>query len=248
MHIGGIGQLGPLFFFLSIFSRGGTHTTVGRYVPKAIAKAIAPAIFLGYVLPTALIFVPGVPSSLKQNLVVQWLFAAVLVSILLLGFAKFYAQDDVESDFDIYSSKDVPHLIKAYKSMFAFSIAYHVVILAFVFAVGQPTLSSHHLFSPTYNCSENLFGSQEAAIFKFFRTDFLYAFLGVVLHGLYSIYELRYDGLVTTEQALRACCIFIPAQLVVGPGATIISLWWWRERIMAGSQGDSDPWVVEFQT
>ncbi|KAH7074440.1 hypothetical protein BKA63DRAFT_513030 [Paraphoma chrysanthemicola] len=241
MNFQSIGRWGPLWFLLSIFSRGGSQTTVGRYVPKATARALLPAVYLGYLVPTILLFVPSIPVSIKQDLVLEWQFTAILVSILLLAIAKVYAKFDPASIYDIYTLDDVPYLVTAYKFTFVFSVAYHAMFLAFVLvAGGHPVLSFTRLFVPSYNSPEQFPDSQETAMFTFLKLDFLFTFLAMVLYGLYSIYELRYKGLATTKQVLLACALFIPAQVVVGPGAAVTALWWWRELCMAklGGLGD----------
>ncbi|KAF2026053.1 hypothetical protein EK21DRAFT_116160 [Setomelanomma holmii] len=230
MNFQGIAKLGPLFFLISIWAQGGSHTTVGRYVPKAIVRPIVPTLFLGYVLPTVLMFVPSAPNSFKQDLVLEWQFTTILVSILLFASTKMYEKNEKRSDFDVYTVDDVSHLITAYNITFAFSIAYHALTMALIMvATGYPVLSIIRLLLSYFYFPAPYPESQEVAIFTFHKLDFLFAFFSGVLYGLYNVYHLRYKALVTKQTAVVICAVFGIAQVVVGPGTAIVGLWWWRE-------------------
>ena len=67
------------------------------------------------------------------------------------------------------------------------------------------------------------------SIFNFFKWDMTLYFASTALWSLYSIFELRRTGYVTTFQALRAALVAVVAQVVVGPAAAYIGVWAWRE-------------------
>ncbi|KAI8933146.1 hypothetical protein NX059_009787 [Plenodomus lindquistii] len=231
MNFVAVGVTAPLNFCLRIWTKGGSHATVGRYVPAAVARSIAPAVFVGYVLPTLLMFAPILPANVKQHLILLWQFAVVGVSVLV----KTISQGGKGSVFDIYTLGDVPHLVAAYKTTFAFSLLYHAVFVAVVASGSDESgLSFVRLLEPTYNHMELDPTSRQAMMFTFLKWDFTFAALSCLLYGLYAVYELRFKGLVTTKLALTACIAFVSAQVVVGPGAAIVGLWWWREMRLVG--------------
>jgi hypothetical protein len=230
----------PLNFLLRIWSTGASYTTVGRYIPVAIAKSIVPAILIGYVFPTMSIFVSAIPPTIKQDLILAWQFAALLVSALVLAFSKASGPAELDPVFDVYSLRDVPHLVRGYQLMFTFSLAYHgLFVAAAVLSLGHPVLSIARLCLPYYG------GSEADPLFSLLKLDLAFAALACLLYGIYSVYELRYKGLITPLYAFQVSAMFLGAQVVVGPGAALVGLWWWRELQLAGTRSDEQAPVVK---
>jgi hypothetical protein len=247
MNFTGIGMVAPVYFLISIWtSSTGSYTNgIGRNVPENVAQAIVPAIFLGYVVPTLLMFTPWFPRAYLQELTAMWQFATVFVSIFLTALATGFSQQKQKSSSstgafspEMYSRRGIPHLIKAYKITFAFSLLYHIFTIALVLFTHNPALSFSRLLFPNQNLPEQDLNGFAAEMFTFLKWDFTFSATALFLYGLYSLYELRRRGLVTTQQAVSACGCFVAAQVLVGPGAAIVGLWWWRERCMSYEKKD----------
>ncbi|KAF2189347.1 FAD binding domain-containing protein [Zopfia rhizophila CBS 207.26] len=245
MNFRGIGVVAPLYFLASIWSTSRTtyDTDVNHHIPESVAQAILPATLIGYGIPTLLIFIPYFPKAHLQNLVALWQFAAILVRFLIIGLSYVYewrnkkvSTSQVSPDFAIYSLQDGHHLKKAYKVIFLLCLLYHLLVASYISFSRIPALSFVRLLFPGSNSPEEFPESLAAGMFTFLKWDHLFAIMAVVLYGLYSLYELRCSGLVTTKQALAAMCAYLGAQIPVGPGAAIIALWWWREKALRGRE------------
>ncbi|KAI8937268.1 hypothetical protein NX059_006476 [Plenodomus lindquistii] len=227
-----IGAFGPFVSVLDIWSsRNSSPADPRSYaVPKGFARAIGPAILVGHVLPTILMFIPGLAPVVKNDVILLWQFSALLITILIYLFA-----DTSDETSDRHSLDYLPHLIRSYKMVFGFATAYHWLAGLFVFILGDqdPTLALDRLVLPLVDLPGTDPTSSPATGFIFIKYDAFFAFIGLIPYGLYSVYELRSQGLVTSKQACVACGVYLGSQVVVGPGAAIVGLWWWRENCMA---------------
>ncbi|KAL6703175.1 hypothetical protein ACN47E_010168 [Coniothyrium glycines] len=230
MHIGGIGTIAPLSFLLGIYTIGGRETVLGYTIAKRDVQGLLPAIVLGYVLPTLTMFVPAVPSQLRQDLILVWIFSAVIISVCLRLFSEPLNFGVSLKKFQHRSLTTSTALETTYKIMTAITTTYHVLsVAALLYYKGEPTLALGRLLVPQWNEPEQHPGSQQAYMFTYLKYDLLYAVLSLVFYGICSIFELRSQGLVTTQAAVKAGALFVLSQPIIGPGASIVCLWWWRE-------------------
>ncbi|GME31293.1 putative FAD binding domain protein [Neofusicoccum parvum] len=67
----GIGKVAPIYYLISIYTSSNilyTRTT-GRPIHSSVAHALLPALCIGYILPTALMFLPYTDPSIHQTIV-----------------------------------------------------------------------------------------------------------------------------------------------------------------------------------
>lgn len=243
MHAHSIALIAPLSVLFYIWVTGGTQSTLGRYVHPSTAKSIGPAIFLGYVVPTTLLFIPFVSGVYGGHLITAWLFASISISTILVFLPRVLDKagkkpgvEDTKDALAQYRNEDVPVLRNTYKIAFAASLIHHAATVVFpLLGTGHPALSPSR-FLPSSSSPTSL--SVSTPMFLFLKQDLFYVILAVALFGLYNVFELRAKGLVTTPRALRAAAVFLGAQGVVGPGAALVALWWWREGVMVGREGE----------
>ncbi|KAF2014167.1 FAD binding domain-containing protein [Aaosphaeria arxii CBS 175.79] len=247
MSILGIGIIAPLYFLISLWStsNGFFITTVGRHVPRTIAMSILPSILLGFVLPTLLMFIPSLPTSLHQGIQLEWQFTAILVSILIQMLSTRYGRlvttessDEkavTQSVAEYYRSKaaDLPHLFTAYRAIFAFATFCHVVFIAVGLFSTNPRLWLLRMLIPSLDLPDQAQDSCFVGAFISLKWNFIFAVIATLLHGLYTIFDLRSRGLITTESACKAIATLGGAQIIVGPGAALVGLWGWREKKIA---------------
>ncbi|KAI8931125.1 hypothetical protein NX059_011479 [Plenodomus lindquistii] len=237
MHPMTIGVAAPFVFLLTIWSTGGRTSMVGRHIPERVAKSITPAILLGFALPPILMCVPSTSPEIAQDLAVIWQFASVVISGLIYIFAGNFREDEQSQ----YSFSDLPHMLTGYMVMFVFSIACHALAVATMLVQsGNPTMAMSRLIFPSVDVPGADFKSFASLFFAFLKMDALFAFLAVVAYGVYSVYALRFQGLITTRQAGLTCMLFLGAQVVIGPSAALVGLWWWREGRIALANSNSD--------
>ncbi|KNG47715.1 fad binding domain-containing protein, partial [Stemphylium lycopersici] len=238
IHAHSIALIAPLSFLSHIWTTGGAKSTLGRYTRPSVAKCIGPAVFLGYIVPTTFLFVPSVPRVYGVHLITAWLFGSISISAIL-AFVPHVLEDagkkpgveDSNGAFAQYRNDDIPTLNKTYKIAFAASLIYHsTTILFLLLGSGHPALAPSRFLPSSAT-------SLSTSMFTFLKQDLYYAVAAVALFGLYSVFELRAKGLVTSSRALRVGALFLGAQGAFGPGAALVALWWWKEGVLVAGAG-----------
>ncbi|CAH0023459.1 unnamed protein product [Clonostachys rhizophaga] len=241
MQVQGIGRIGPLHAALqAVFTH---ERPTGRHVPVETAKALIPAITLGYVIPTIMVFARTPNTVAWQHALALWQFAPPLVGLLTRGISsllKSYqrgigkSEEDDKDGLERYKNTDVPILNSVYTYAFAAQATVHIASMLYAWA--HPELSIFKTFfqvpnpfKPDWNLP-----TVGAKLGVFFKYDMLLASAASIASGLYSIWDLRRLGYVETKDALIAGASTIAGQLLVGPGATWAGLWYWRENRLAG--------------
>ncbi|KAL1853095.1 hypothetical protein Daus18300_011923 [Diaporthe australafricana] len=224
----GIGKVAPFYFLLSVYTtrRNVYARTAGRPIPSHTAKVLLPALCLGYVIPTVLMFLPHEDSITQQNAIAFWQPSPVYVSLLVWVGSK--ALDALKApkplDLEIFEKKDVSYLQSGYAFCFFATAITH--ICTFLYAGLSPSVSIHQsLFS--------LPGFDAIDISGFWKWDMVLCFGSVMVWLLYSVFELRRFGYITTSTALKAVGSTLASGVLVGPGATYAGVWAWRESVIA---------------
>ncbi|KAF4540041.1 FAD binding domain containing protein [Lasiodiplodia theobromae] len=223
----GIGKIAPLYYLVSIYTSGNilyTRTT-GRAIHSSVAKALLPALAIGYVLPTILMFLPHESAVTHQNYVALWqpfpIYIAGLTFAISAIIRKAQGANSQPIEREMFALADVAPLRAAYGAVFWTTAIAHIATLVYLFS-NTATMSISEVFF-------KLSGTVDESVFLFFKHDFLICFAAVFVWCLYSAYELRRTGYVKTEQAVRAALATLAAQVVVGPGAAYVGFWSWRE-------------------
>ncbi|XXH02442.1 hypothetical protein Hte_008817 [Hypoxylon texense] len=238
MQLYGIGQIAPLYAILSALFAG--ERNAGRWIPVEVAKALVPALTLGYIVPTVMMLTPTVNAKSWQDWTALWQFSPILFTAFTALFASAIKQwkrlvspGVKQSPFDLYKDEDVPVLKSVYYYAFAIQAAAHISTLAYAYS--HPAISFADLFwnlpSPfELQWSLPTIASQVAVFFKY---DLAMAFTSIAVHSLYTIWTLRKCGFIKARQAVAPVLACILGQVLVGPGATMAGLWSWRESVIA---------------
>lgn len=139
-----------------------------------------------------------------------------------------------EFDPRLYSSRELPYLYRAYKYIFVFSLLYHAPSIWVI--LFSPNFNLARMWFPNYNPGLPL-DTHPTAFYILLKWDVLGVFWVFLLAGLFTVWDLRCKGLVTTQEAIRGALLFVVAQPLTGPGAAITALWWWREKKIWGDVG-----------
>ncbi|KAH8661730.1 FAD binding domain-containing protein [Ilyonectria robusta] len=229
----GIGKIAPLYFLITLWTSSGSIYTrpTGRPIPSLVAKALLPALCIGYVLPTALMLIQYGDSVAQQNAIAFWQASTLYVPVLTWTSYRIFQQvaPTKSLDWELFENKDLPYLQAGYAFTFFTCAITHICTL--VYAYNSPTVSlSKAIFSHLTFASFD-FGDD---IIKFWKWDMFLYLVTVVIWCFYSVYELRRLGYVSTRTVLVAGATALAAQVVVGPAATYAGLWYWREGVIAG--------------
>ncbi|KAJ1324860.1 FAD dependent monooxygenase [Microdochium nivale] len=197
---------------------------VSREAQPLAVKSILPALILAYIVPTIAMVIQLGDSDQKPTTL--WRFAPALFTsataiiwkaVTLLvdshqGAIRLPEDGKVDIRFDSYKDLELPFL----------NVIYPAAFLA---------LSSTNIWAlfSTYPQSALLATSTDYLA----PFDLLAAFPAIVALQIYTVYEMRRLGQITTLTALCAAILVLLAQFLVGPGASWIALWFWRENVVA---------------
>lgn len=235
------------------------HRPTSRVVDPDLAKTILPATILGFVVPTVLMLTPlRTNPSLWLDLTTFWQFAPLIPAPLAAGMAHILRRyrslttpaKSVDEDeqsrssahLDLYRNKDLPHLLRAYGTMFALTAALHVAVLAHIASSwsGPAPLSLAKTFFDVplpwgpEGSAWHLGKPPIEALFVLLKWDMLSMAATLLAWCLWTVLEVRRMGYVTTGQACRVALAVPAALALVGPGAMYAGTWYWREKTIAG--------------
>ncbi|KFA66502.1 hypothetical protein S40285_00759 [Stachybotrys chlorohalonatus IBT 40285] len=243
MQIHGIGRIAPLHAVLSAFATPESPT--GRPVPVEVTKSLVPALTIGFVLPTALLFLPTPNVRAWQYIAAWWQFGPPLFNLLTNIFSsglrwwesrgRHSKDKEEEKDelLDSYQNRDVPALKSAYAYAFAVQATTHLASLAYGGLHPGVSLWSTFFALPNPFASAWNLASVGNAMFVFLKYDMVVAVSGYVASNLYSVWNLRRLGYIKTHDAIKATAGIVAGQVLVGPGATWAGLWYWRESVLS---------------
>lgn len=242
MQIQGIAIISPVYAVLSALLS--TPIPTRRFVNLEVTRALMPAVILGYILPTILV-IADVSSMAELTTWVPrvYQFAPMLVCSLTVSFAYLdriwsfrhdTQRDQGQSEVECYKAQDVPNLKSAYLFAFALQAIAHATLL--VYAHNEPSIItvSQVVLQSFWN-SNRKFMDQATELFS---TDLAITFITWFISNIYSIWDLRRFGYITTQDGLICALSVVVGQLLVGPGATWAGLWYWREGVIVGLQRD----------
>ncbi|KAH7012377.1 FAD binding domain-containing protein [Macrophomina phaseolina] len=231
----GIGKVAPIYYLISIYTSGNalyTRTT-GRPIHSSVAKALLPALCIGQVIPTVLMFLHYDNSFTHQNIVALWQPCPIYVAILTFSISAliYYLSPTKPLELEMFERKDIAPLQTAYAFTFFLTIITHICSLFYIFTSSSLSIAEafFNLPAPSVPISDGAI-----SVFAFFKWDMVLCYAAVFIWCLYSIYELRRVGYRTTEQAVKAAVVTAVAQVIVGPGAAYTGVFAWREAVIAG--------------
>ncbi|KAI1140075.1 FAD binding domain protein [Hypoxylon sp. FL0543] len=242
MQVQGVLRIGPLYAIASCLLSYELPT--GRALPVNVAKALIPAITLGFVIPTIFVFVPTPDVRVRQHWFALWQFAPLLFNWLTSIFAavikrwqrgnKSVAEYEEEHDKDCYKKEEVPILKTVYVYAFMAQAIAHVSTLLYgwthpVISIAETFFGLNNPLEPNWNLP-----TIHAEVASFLKYDMVIATVAFASSNLYSIWDLRRLGYIKTGEAVKAALAVIAGQFLVGSGATWAGLWYWREGKLAG--------------
>ncbi|KAK3987578.1 hypothetical protein QBC44DRAFT_399988 [Cladorrhinum sp. PSN332] len=220
----------------------------GRRVDPEVAQALIPALTVGYLLPALMKLSPISwehhvnfwDHPICHSWVLLFPFLTVLFSAFFRWSGRFLSavrrqriitaagsesqkNSEPKPHLGLYKSDDLMLLQAAYGFTFLTTTAAHFLILR------------DHCFLHLIQISQPITSAKLALTLMDGVSKLPLAALGAVIcHSLLWVWELRCMGYVTDREATRAALLVTVGQVVVGPGATLVALWSWRESLIAG--------------
>ncbi|KAI1124393.1 FAD/NAD(P)-binding domain-containing protein [Nemania abortiva] len=233
LEIQGIGRSTLLYALVSALHS--PQTTIDRSVPIEVAKSLIPALGLGFILPAAWLLSSASGTNTWQAwLQVLPLFFYALVSLFRAVLAVWQRQnstEDPERHAEWYSIEDVPFLNTTYGIVFVAQALVHLNMIASV-SSGTGLSVVDALWGMLFSKStwDLAVASKQAGYVL--RSELLLTATGVICHSLYSVWELRRQGYITTLAALKAVPAIFLGELIIGSGATWLAVYRWREDVI----------------
>lgn len=231
----GTGLVSPIHAILGAF--WSTPLPTRRFVKPEVARALILALVLGYVSPMMLILSDAFEISKWGTWVPRvYQLAPIFVCSLTFAFAHLgriwnyrykTKRDQEQSDFECYKAQDVPILKFAYLFAFVLQAMAHITLLV---------LGYNELKMVAFQSCWNNTHTTTDQTTNLFSTDLAAAFTTWFISNIYSVWDLRRFGYITTRDGLICALSVVAGQALVGPGATWVGLWYWREGVIMGLQ------------
>ncbi|KAH8899052.1 FAD binding domain protein [Thozetella sp. PMI_491] len=236
----GFGRLAPIYSILSAFFAHELPT--GRFVEPEAAISLAPALTLGYVLPTVLMALPTPNLTSWKTWAIMSQFSPLLVCVLTYGLSSILRlwkqsgkseEEKRQASLDRYKGQDVPIIKSTYTYAFILQATAHLALL--IYAYQHPDISVVRMLFGLVEPSrlgQYISGTGSHLAFTY-KHDMVIAAGSWLLSNLYAVWDLRRLGYIKTRDMLFPMLGVVLGQAVVGPGATWTALWYWRENVIA---------------
>ncbi|KAJ5328481.1 hypothetical protein N7452_008871 [Penicillium brevicompactum] len=233
----GIGLIAPIYFAISLFHSSSIayFTPSSRRVPVSIAQALLPALVIGFVIPTLMMFFPLHNTlNTRQIFIALWqpapLYVAVLTEVISRGLKRVGCSKPVKSasHFDKSVNKDLPHLRTVYAAVGGISACFHIALVLSWVVSGSSFITSALIPWDSFGQVSNL----ADGVFVFFQNDFLLVATATMLWCLTSIWDMYRMGISNVSWRVGLVGLVLGC-VVAGPGATAAAVWYWREDVLS---------------
>lgn len=204
-----------------------------------------PAVCLGYILPTILMFIPFQDDALRDRFTAFWqpspLWAGILSVIFatvlgvyekrrLAGKTGFGAA--VEKVMTWYTKREMSALKNTYAFVFASSALIHISIVLYAWLEGGlPALWRLFGDVPNIFVGTSEITDPAEGVFVMLKYDFIFSVTPMLVFLLYTVWDIRNLGYITTPTARNAVASLLAGYVLVGPAAAYAGLWYWRESV-----------------
>jgi hypothetical protein len=200
-------------------------------VPLARANTLFYALLVGYLVPTILMFLP-VSLSLCQCFIALWQPCPLFINFFSFLFSQFHRNPPPPGTEKQKPKEkreaDIHPLTKIYLLSALIAALPHWFIIYKTFTSPSPQHSLSYIFLPS--TTRTIDGLTPILQFVF-QIDWWIIFTA----GMVWCVQVMYDMYILGEQANLVGTVvnLILGVVVVGPGAVMGVVWWWREGVMA---------------
>lgn len=203
---------------------------LNREIPLPFAASLKWAVSIGYVLPTVLIFVPWSNQFAMQNFEALWQPSPMYVPLLctILGYVYRKRHNFKEAPKKAAGAMpDIAHLEKLYIFTGVLGLLLHVYCIGKI--VASPGMSLTSVFWPDFTAEPKSLGE---GLRNIFLSDFWGFEIATFGWQCMAVWDLIRVGRTAVDMG-KATAIIALSNVVMGPGATLSAVWYWREQIMA---------------
>lgn len=238
----GLGIVLPLYFALSLFrSQHAANWSPNAHSVSLTSSTALPALILGYVVPSVWMFALANHSPMKQPAIAFWQISPVIAVILADAFQSSSAGRLLQKGKDNTSgnalqpperSRKLPGLTTAYDAITIASALVHIFTVSFL------AFSSSHSLLKTFIPQRPLEPVSTIAdgMFTFLQFDLLLCAGTTMLYSVVTLDSMWHHGM-TGSTVLSSMALLATGYIVVGPGASTLVLWRWREKAMEKAGG-----------
>lgn len=205
-----------------------------RQVPTHYAASILPATLLGYALPTLLMFLPWMDPAMIQNFVALYQPALVFVPLLTMAFSTLYRwKHPKRGAYKLPRAdkkfSDMKHLKRLYMVTFVLGGALHIYIMLKLLMSADPIRQFSSVFVPDFRAGRQMLGEGNRNLIV---ADFWVFNIASCFWCCCAVWDLKRVGR-TTVDPWKASAAILLANFILGPGAAMVAVWYWREEAMA---------------
>jgi hypothetical protein len=196
-----------------------------RPVSKFAARAILPAVLVGYLLPTIMVFLPFIDSSLRAKIAASWYLWPVYMGSVTLVLSQIYRRSDVSdtSRIEQENGEALVYLKKAYLASCAIASLAHISII--YMCLSSPAISLRQVFVPHLDTTTD---SLREFTFNQFRLDMLIFIIASLAWLVFTVGDIIRIG-ISTVSWFKATILICLGSVIIGPGGTAAAVWYWRE-------------------
>ncbi|KAJ5195989.1 hypothetical protein N7449_006468 [Penicillium cf. viridicatum] len=234
----GIGLIAPLYYASSTYISSGIlyFSPSTRTLPESIARALLPAMILGFAVPTIMLFFPLADGLItRQIFIALWQPAPIYVVILTQIFSRVIKSIGSSTPAktnnaaaESKSNRDIPHLQTLYTVVGGVSACFHVALLLSWAALGTNFVTRAFIPSAAFAQVTTI----ADGVFIFFQNDFLLVAAASLLWCLASVWDLYRLGVSNVSWQVALASLIL-GSVAIGPGATVAAVWYWREEVMS---------------
>ncbi|KAK9777145.1 putative FAD-dependent monooxygenase andE [Seiridium cardinale] len=229
---GGVGIFMPIYYavYTYISEPEPYWWPLNREVPVQYARPLTWAVTIGYALPTILMFVPWKDPDTVQNFEVLWQLSPMIAPLLcgIIGSSCGTKKNSVQVQRKAGQVfPDLPHLKSLYVFTGALGLALHIYCLVDIFL--SPELSLNSVFRPSLYAEEKALGE---GLRNLFLVDFWGFQIATYIWLCMAIWDLNRMGRATVHLGKAFVLIFL-SSVIIGPGATMSAVWYFREISLA---------------
>lgn len=206
---------------------------LSREVPAHYAKPLLPAIVIGYVVPTVLMFLPWKDPVLIQNFAALWQPSPMFVPILSSIFAVIYKwispQKDSKTPKASEEPADLPYLKRIYIITGLLGALLHFGVMFQLLTSTDPNHSLSSVFIPDFSAEKKSLGE---GIRSLFMADFWGFYVASYVWCCSAVWDLKRVGRTNADVGKTSAAILL-GNIILGPGATMSVVWYFREVAMA---------------
>ncbi len=240
-QIFGIGIVSPIYFSLSILSTD--PKTATKEVRYHFVRALPTACQLCYVVPSIMMFLPPFSTPLAaQNTIALWQASPILVAVVasvlaaLIKRPKSHEPGLQTASITVEETSADPmalkYLHRLYKIVFTVALFMHITLICYIWDQPDLTLTSVFFDIPSPHSDWDL-SDQDTAICTYMKFNLAFCVMSTVVYMLYIVWDMRLVDQISKQEAISATAGIFAGQLLIGPAATYIGIWRWRERIMS---------------